>query len=399
MKYFLELVSGRKINLDKLITHNFKIKEAEDAYEQLLKDKHAIGVLFHYDQLKEDKTTILKIKVKKKEGSKKETLKVGLIGAGSFAKGTILPIIKKIPHVNLVGVATATGASAEYVARKFNFEYCTTDYKKILADPELDCIIISTRHGLHAKITSEALEHDKNVFVEKPLALTFEELERVINAYNTSNGKIMVGFNRRFSPFSVKVKESINCKEPIALNIRVNAGRLSSDSWVYDPTEGGGRVLGELCHFIDLSTYFTESLPKSVYAQSIDAPHYSADDNILVSISYENGSIVSILYVSNADRAFPRERVEVFGNNAIAIIDNFKSLVVSKGGKRKKMKNWFEIDRGHESEFKIFFSSIKEGKNMPVRFEDYVYTTITTFKILESLKEGKTVKVEPRSYG
>jgi polar amino acid transport system substrate-binding protein len=266
-----------------------------------------------------------------------------------------------------------------------------------LEDPDIDCVIISTRHGLHAKMASEVLERDKDVFVEKPLALTLEELERVIKSYNDSNAKIMVGFNRRFSPFSVTAKEIIGCKEPIALNIRVNAGKLSSDSWVYDPIEGGGRVLGELCHFIDLSTYFTESLPTSVYAHSIDAPHYSADDNILVSISYENGSIVSILYVSNADRAFPRERVEVFGNNTVAVIDNFKSLVVSKAGKKKKMKNWFEIDRGHESEFKIFFSSIKEGKNIPVRFEDYVYTTITTFKILESLKEGNKVKVELNS--
>ncbi len=397
MKYFLELVSEGKIDLDKIITHRFKIDEAEKAYEELLKGTNAIGVLFYYDYKEEKpKIEIIKLKTKKKKqrDPKKEKINVGLIGAGNFAKGTILPIIKKIPYVNLVGVATATGTSAEYIARKFDFDYCTTDYTKLLEDPDIDCVIIATRHDLHARIASEALEHDKDVFVEKPLALTLEELERVIKAYNNSNGRIMVGFNRRFSPFSMKAKEIIGCKEPLALNIRVNAGKLPSDSWVYDPAEGGGRILGEVCHFVDLAIYFIESLPKRVYAQTIEAPHYSADDNVLVNISFENGSVASILYVSNGDRAFSRERVEVFGNNAVAVIDNFKSLVVSKDGKKKKMKSWFGVDRGHKSEFEIFFSSIREGKDIPVKFEEYVYTTVTTFKILESLKEGRPVKVE-----
>ncbi|AGK60065.1 putative dehydrogenase-related protein [Archaeoglobus sulfaticallidus PM70-1] len=395
MKYFLELVSEGKIDLDKIITHRFKIDEAEKAYEELLKGTNAIGVLFYYDYLEgEPKAEIIKVKTKKKKDYKKDKINVGLIGAGNFAKGTILPIIKKIPYVNLVGVATATGTSAEYMARKFDFDYCTTNYMKILEDPNIDCVVIATRHDLHARISSEALEHDKDVFVEKPMALTSKELKRVIEAYNSSDGKIMVGFNRRFSPLCMKAKETIGCKEPLALNIRVNAGKLPSDSWVYDPAEGGGRILGEVCHFVDLAIYFTESSPKYVYAQAIDAPHYSADDNVLVNISFENGSIASILYVSNGDRAFSRERVEIFGNNAVAVIDNFKSLVVSKDGKKKKMKNWFGVDRGHKSEFEIFFSSIKGGKDIPVKFEEYVHTTITTFKILKSLKEGQPIKIE-----
>lgn len=392
MEEFLTLLSQGKVKLDKIITHRFSIKEAGKAYEMITgkTSEKYIGVLLYYDY---EKPLTIKVQLKKERVAKKpgeEEINVGLIGAGLFANTTLLPALKKIAPINLRGVATATGSSGQHTGNKFGFEYCTSDYKEILADERIDCVMIATRHNLHAKIAVEALKREKDVFVEKPLALSVQELDEIIEARKEHQGRLMVGFNRRFSPFSIKAKKLLGqSSEPIVISCRVNAGFVPKDSWVQDPTEGRGRIIGEVCHFIDLIQYLTDSLPVRVYAETISGGNkeYTNEDNVIINIKLRDGSISSITYVAKGDKSFPRERVEIFGNNSVCVINNFKSLVFTKSGKREKMRR-FNVDRGHQNELSTFFSAIKEGKEIPVDFEEYIYTTVATFKILESIQKG-----------
>ena len=398
MEAFLNLVAKGRVYLDRLITHRFKIEAAERVYEMLTgkTSEKYIGVLFYYDK---EKSLTTKIDIKKKQVKQRERKKeinVGLIGAGLFAKGTILPILKKIHYVNLRGIATATGSSARHVGDKYGFQYCTSDYKEILNDEDIDCVIIATRHNLHAKLVVEALEKGKDVFVEKPLAMSVDELKSVVDTWKKHQGRLMIGFNRRFSPFSVKAKEwLVNINEPLVIHCRVNAGFVPKDSWVHDPNEGGGRIIGEVCHFIDLIQYLTDSFPVRIYAETISGNNsqFLNEDNISINIKLKNGSIASIIYVAKGNKAFPRERIEVFGNNSVCVIDNFKLLTLLRNGKKQKMKK-FNVDRGHREEISIFFSAIKDGRELPVAFTDYIFTTLTTLCIIESLRKGASINID-----
>lgn len=401
MREFLHLVAQGKVNLDELITHRFKIGEAEEAYKMIMDNtERYIGLLLCYDR---EKPLVTKISLKKEQAparAKKE-INVGLIGAGLFANTTLLPALRKIPFANLRGVATATGSSGEHTGKKFGFEYCTSDYKEILEDQDIDCVMIATRHNLHAQLVVEALERGKDVFVEKPLALSIEELRQVAAAWREHQGRLMVGFNRRFSPFSKRAKELLKKGGgPMIINCRVNAGFVPKDSWVQDLGEGGGRIIGEVCHFIDLVQYLTGSLPIKVFAETIsgDGETYLNEDNVVITLKLRDGSTASIVYVAKGDKSFPRERVEVFADGSVCVIDNFKSMVFTTGGKREKMKR-FNVDRGHQAELSAFFTAIKEGKELPVEFEEYLYTTLATFAAVESINKGAPVAVDPTGLG
>jgi predicted dehydrogenase/threonine dehydrogenase-like Zn-dependent dehydrogenase len=402
MKQFLEMVSNKKVNLKKLITHRFKIDEALNAYDMILKEKEPfVGVLLEYGE-KSDKKLSSTIKIKK-EGKKKESkavVKIGMIGAGQFTKGTLLPAIRKvkIPY-DLIGVATASGHSGKHVAKKFGFQYCTTDYKEILNDKDINLVLITTKHGLHAKFVIESLKAGKDVFVEKPLCLDEQELNEIIKIYNKVGKErlLAVGFNRVFSPYTKFIKEQFGeTDEPLVINCRVNAGYVPKDSWLNDPEEGGGRIIGEVCHFVDLIQHLSDSLIEEVYALSISGGVNSAleKDNLAINFKMRNGSVGNIIYVANGDKSFSRERVEIFGKGSVGVINNFKSASFTRSSKTKEKKSFITIDRGHTGEMESLFKVVKEGKNFPVSFEEYVNSTLTTFKIEESLKTGKPVKIE-----
>jgi len=403
MEEFLRLVSQGKVNLDKIITHRFPIEKATEAYEMVTgkSGERYIGVLLSYDK---EKPLTNKIKLKKQDvgiHAPKKAVNIGLIGAGEFAKATILPALKKLNDINLKAIATASGTSARGVGDKFGFEYCTTDYLKILEDLDVDCVLIATRHNLHAKFVIEALKHGKDVFVEKPLALSLPELQQIVEVWNESRRRLMVGFNRRFSPFSIKVKQLLSqSNEPMVINCRVNAGFVPKDSWIQDPDEGGGRIIGEVCHFIDLIQYFTDSIPARVYAEAISkhSDAYMSEDNVIITIKLENGSTASIAYIANGDKAFPRERVEIFRDQSVCLIDNFKSMSFTRRGKQKKMRK-LNVDRGHQNEFSAFISCVKNGDPIPVDFKEYVYTTLATFKIIESLNKHASVDIDIAELG
>jgi predicted dehydrogenase len=393
MEAFLELVAQGKVRLDKIITHRYDINDALKAYDMILgktKEKY-IGIVLSYGE-GEKKIERKVIVAKRVEKSPKGKVNVGLIGAGLFARTTLLPLISKMQDVVLKGVSTATGASGRHAAEKFGFEYCTTNYEEILNDESIDAVIIATRHNLHAKLVIEAMKRGKDVFVEKPLAISEEELRNIRSAWREAQARVMVGFNRRFSSLSVEAKKLFG-DAPLVINYRVNAGYIEKEHWVHGE-QGGGRIIGEVCHFVDLIQYFTDAYPVKVYAEAIsgNTGKYLSEDNVAINIKMSDGSVGNIVYVASGDKAFPRERIEIFGNGAVCVIDNFRQLYYTKDGKSKK-KRTFGISWGYKEEFETFFRAIKEGRELPVDFEGYVYTTLATIRMVESLKEGRALEV------
>jgi len=419
MEEFLAQLAKGTVRVDHLITHRFPIDRALEAYELILENKEPyIGVLLTYPG---EPSLSHRVEISPKRESRKATpasslsstnneINIGLIGAGQFALGTLLPAMKKIKGLRMRGVATSTGLKARYIADKFGFEYCTTDYREILNDNEISLIFILTRHDSHAHLTAEALIAGKHVFVEKPLALNIEQLKEVIRVYKrqeertkeTADKKmpiIMVGFNRRFSPFTQWLKERfVNVSEPLAVHCTINAGFIPPEHWVHDPEQGGGRIIGEVCHFVDLIQYLTGSLPERVYAESLESQGYKPSDNVVITLKMANGAIGSITYLSGGDKRHPRERVEVFGGGAVGIIDNFKKATFIRNGRKRSFRKFFSIDRGHHAELEELFMAINNNSSAPVAFEEYIYTTLATFAIENSLLKREPVQIDINSF-
>jgi predicted dehydrogenase/threonine dehydrogenase-like Zn-dependent dehydrogenase len=405
MEAFLDLLAKGKIDVDRLITHKFEIEDAERAYEVILgkTEEHPIGVLLEYSgevDLKKSKVILATEDVKERTKASGD-VKLGIIGAGNFARSFLLPSLKDNNSVFLKGVATGSGINSKHVARKFGFQYCTTDYNDILNDPEVSAVVIATRHNLHAKLAIEAMKKHKAVFVEKPLALNEDELAEVIETWKDNEGRLMVGFNRRFSPLVEEVKNFFcNRTEPLAITYRVNAGFVPKDHWIQDPIEGGGRIVGEVCHFVDLVNFITGSNPLRVFAERIsaDADTIADNDNISLTIKLQDGSLANVAYLANGDTSFPKERVEIFCEGSIAVIDDFRRLQLIRKGRMKRIKKHGQ-DKGHKNELRMFINALRDGGQMPIPFKDSVTATFLTFLIERSLRERLPIDVDFRQFG
>jgi len=319
---------------------------------------------------------------------------IGLIGAGLYARGTLLPALQKVKGVRYIGVATASGMSGRHVGDKFSFDYCTTDYHELLEDERVQAVFVLTRHGSHAHFVSEALRAGKAVFVEKPLALNEEELKEVVRAWQEGSGFLMVGFNRRFAPTTRYVQKRLEGGTgPLVAHCRCNAGYIPPDSWVHHPQEGGGRIIGEVCHFVDLIQAITGGLPTEVHVSAADGSLAYLRDNIAVSLKLDNGSVGSIVYAAAGDKSFPREYVEVLGRGAVATIQNFKSASFTQSGRTSK-KRGLGVDRGQVDELETFFRHLREGKPQPVPMREYVATTLAIFAMEESITSGEAAQID-----
>jgi predicted dehydrogenase len=347
----------------------------------------ALGVLFSYRPSPEVKRTIF-IEKEKEFKPKEGLLNIGLIGTGNFAKTVILSILRKVEGINLKAVASAEGEAAKKIAQDFQSDYATTDYHEILNDKDIDLVIVATRHNLHARIAAEALNKNKNVHIEKPLALNEQELKEVILSAQNSRGRLMVGFNRKFSLPVRQIKEFFGKNSsPFFIQIRVNAGLLPKDHWTRDPIEGGGRIIGEVCHFVDLAQYLAGSSIKKVFATSLPIEKTSEDD-VLISLSSADGSQASIIYTTQAPPSLPKEYIEIMGGGKAAKIDNFNSWTFYSDRGKKTKKLFLSQDKGHKNEFLTLIEAIKNGKPSPISIKEIANTTLVTFKISESLKEG-----------
>jgi predicted dehydrogenase len=314
---------------------------------------------------------------------------IGFIGAGNFARAILLPRFSKGKGARLVGIATANGRSAQTTGEKFGFGYATTDSSKLLGDPNVTAVVIATRHGSHARLTAESLRAGKAVFVEKPLAIDQAGLDDIMSAV-TSESVLTVGFNRRFSPLASGLKNAFEPGTRLAINYRINAGPIPGESWVHDPAEGGGRIIGEVCHFLDLVQYVTDELPVEVFAHALSGADGKLHDTVAITVKLSRGSIASIDYFATGDKSFPKERVEVYGGGCVAVLDDFRELKIVRGGKSQRTKKLVQ-DKGYDEEVNAFLAAARGVAASPIPLESLIATTTATFAIEESLRSGAPV--------
>jgi predicted dehydrogenase len=390
---FLDLVDEGKITPSEMVTHQYEFELALSAYDLLegkVKEDY-LGILLNYKEGVELKSELVKIS---DAAVKSEALNVGLIGAGNFTKSVIIPNLKKAGNSNFVGLCTATGVSAHSTGNKHDFKYITTDYQELLKSNEINTVFITTRHNDHGEKVLNSLKAGKNVFVEKPLAIYENELEEIKTFYQNLEKKpvLQVGYNRRFAPLVQEMKKVVG-NLPMSINYRVNAGVIPKDVWVQDPEVGGGRILGEACHFIDTCTFLTGSLPESVFASCVTKADQSIpdEDNVSIVIKYKNGSTAVINYYAFGNGQLSKEYIELFAPDIALKMDNFRELEIFKGSKSDKSKNSNQ-DKGFKGEFIALKTAVEQGR-LAISFEELYSTSKVTFAILESLKTGELQKL------
>jgi polar amino acid transport system substrate-binding protein len=387
MAAFVKLLENKSVDVNPLISHVFDIEKAEKAYKLVVgknKEKH-IGILLRYPG-SEEKQRFKTSHISHSSKEPEQIIRIGFIGAGSFAQKLLIPYAGSFG--NLSTVVTSRGASAKSVGEKFKFREFSTDAQDVFTNEEINAVFIATRHNTHADLTIAALEAGKNVFVEKPLAILEKDLDRIAHiARKESSKRLMVGFNRRFSPLAKQAKQLFNNpSEPLLINYRINAGFIPKDHWI-QTDEGGGRILGEVCHFVDLLQYLTGSEPTSVFAESINSVNSKMvnHDNVTITLRFMNGSVGNIIYLACGDKLLSKERVEIFGGGKTFIINDFKVGESYVNGSRKKIK---QPGKGYKEEVELFFKSILEGHESPIPFDSVYKTTATTFRIIDSLRTG-----------
>jgi polar amino acid transport system substrate-binding protein len=395
MQAFLQMLAQKRVDLDKITTHRFKIEDAREAYDLIMgkTEERFIGVLLEYEQEKEVRPDIT---LRKAGLETTKGVNIGVIGAGSFAQATILPFLQKKEDVNLVGVLAAESHLSQNVAKKFGFAKCYSRPEDVFADPGLDAVVIATRHDFHAPYTLQGLKSGKHIYVEKPLAINKDQLQEIVRVYDESDRDVLVGFNRRFAPHIERCKGFFAQRQaPMFINYRINAGYVPPDHWMQNKEEGGGRIIGEVCHFIDLCQFVCQSEYQSVFAQNIG--NDVLRDNVAITVKFEDGSLANVNYLANGDTSFPKERMEIFCENAIAVVDDFRLLHLVRGGKPNIVKG--HQDKGHKHQMELWIQSFKEGKGVPVPFPESVNATIATFMVHESLNTEKVIRFDSYAKG
>lgn len=388
MQTFVDLLTSKKIDISPLISHCFPLDQAPEAYDMILARTETFnGIVLSYDLQQRPASSVV---LANKSFDKKEP-NIGLIGAGNFAQGVLLPAM--VGNANLVALATARGNTAKYVGTKYKFNYCAASSDQLFEDKAINTIVITTRHNSHAEYVIKAIQSNKNVFVEKPLCITEIELESIIKEYNSRSVelepiKVMVGFNRRFAPATKEIINLFKSSQTKAINIRVNSGVMPADHWVNDPEIGGGRIIGEACHFIDLAQYLAQSECTLIAATAMDDPN-TLNNTVCINMTFANGSIASINYFANGSKNLAKEQIEVFCGGTIARIDDFKSLTVYN--QSENTTKYKKQDKGHAEEMRLYLKSIKDGTDSPISFEQSCQSTFLTLKVLQSIKEKRSI--------
>lgn len=386
MQAVLDLMAAGRLNLAPLISHRFKIEEAEKAYDLIESGREPyLGIVLEYpDTAARKPEPSIELRATAATGK----VSYACLGAGGFGRAVILPALRKIPGLHPRILCAAGAAASAQAGEKQGFDILTTDEDMVFKDPEVRAVFILTRHNLHAPQVLKALQSGKSVFVEKPLCLTLDELAAIESALQPS--LLMVGFNRRFSPSARTVKAFFaDVQQPLTLAIRFNAGEIPADHWTQDDQAGGGRIIGEACHAMDLATYLTGSLPVRVFAECVGGPQAGpiTHDQAAITLRHANGSISSILYTAGGDRAFPKERVEVFGGGRTAVIEDFHEVITVAGGKTRRQRASGQ-DKGHQAELQAFAEALTRGGPAPIAWAELKAVTAASIFAVQSLREG-----------
>ncbi len=394
MDAFIQLIAKNKINIKQLITHRFDIAQARDGYKLIsgTTDEKFMGVILNYNQttnrIKETTT-----EVKLTSPNQNCETNIGFIGAGGFASGVLLPNMKQVGGYNFKSIVSGSGISADSSSERFGFESTVSTTNELMQNKDIGTVFIANRHNQHADLVLEAMQNDKSVFVEKPLCMNQEELNKIITQYNRNQPRMMVGFNRRFAPIIKEIKQKLQENDyPLSMYYRVNGGFIPSGTWIQDAETGGGRIIGEVCHFVDLLSYITDSPICKVEAESLAMPdeRFRSDDNIQITLRFENGSVGTINYVASGNTKVSKEYLEIFGGGMAITMDDFRTLTIADD-KNTKIDKKQSQDKGHNAMLKSFCESLKQKSASPIPFTEIVNGTEATFAILESLSQGGAI--------
>jgi predicted dehydrogenase/threonine dehydrogenase-like Zn-dependent dehydrogenase len=400
MQSFLALLAAGKLNVQAVITHRFSIDDAIKAYDLIAGESKEpyLGVLIRYPESVEQARSVELNAAKDRE---KVAGKVGLgvMGSGNFAVGVLIPAFQQAADVALLGLYSGRGVQGKHFGEKFGFQYATNQWSQLLEDASVHAMVIATRHSSHAQQVIATLHAGKHVFCEKPLCIDEASLATIVEEYRRSaeQGRaqiVMVGFNRRFSPMGQSLREFVKkIEEPLMIHYRVNGGQIPLDSWIQDAEIGGGRIIGEGCHFVDMCQFLAGSPCVRVFAAATPNMGKYADDNVAMTLEFANGSVANIVYTASGDKAMSKERIEVFGGGHSAVLDDFRTLEMWSDGRRKIEKSHLRQDKGHRAECEAFVRAIKDGAGSPIAFESLVNTTLTTLRLAQSVRERRALDV------
>ena len=396
MQAFVDQLNAGRLNLNSLISHRYPIHEAPKAYDLIRSDGQDpfLGILLTYPD------------AARATGDRQETqqtkvpttgeLGVGLIGGGLFAKSTLLPAARQVKALNVVAVATATGPSARHLADKFGIGNATTEIHDLLSDANIHALMIATRHHLHAAQVTAGLQAGKHIFCEKPLCLSPQELKGILEALAQARvdfperpPSLMVGFNRRFAPLTTQILDLLPESVPRIMHYRVNAGFVPKAHWTHDPEQGGGRLIGEGCHFIDLLMHLAACPITAIRAQALPDQGRYHQDNLQISLNFEDGSLGTIHYLANADSSLPKEQLEIHCAGRSLRLDNFRRLVVSENGRNRTIKGRGGLDKGHKGELFAWADALANTGQAPISLDEILSTTRATFAAQASLGDGQ----------
>lgn len=420
---FLELVEGGQVQLNPLITHRFPIDDAAKAYELLhgVAKEPYLAILLEYSRTAAEIPRRIELRPRPLGTGK---IVLGVIGAGNYATANLLPVLRDNPAVSLGSVCTGSGVTGAHVAAKFGFAAADADIETVMRDS--DALLIATRHSEHAELVIRALKHGKPVFVEKPLAITEDQLQQVIACFHSLDPRpssvdprhssvdprpssfdpappqpsLTVGFNRRFAPATKLVNEHFSSVTgPRQVVIRVNAGAIPTDHWIQDPQIGGGRLIGEGCHFIDLAVALTGSMIELVMAVAVALPNKgpASRDSFSISLSMIDGSVATVIYASAGDTGLAKERVEMFGGGKAAVIDDFRRVELWQGGK-KKQKSWMTQDKGQRQQMNAWINGLHKGR-APIPVDELINVHAACFAALRCIESGTTVRLPASGFG
>ncbi|OPX97057.1 MAG: Alcohol dehydrogenase [Syntrophorhabdus sp. PtaB.Bin006] len=381
----LHAIAEGQLKVEPLITERVKFEDFQQIYRNIGESSSIASIMVYQNSEQFDRT----IPVTSREFSPGKSL--GIIGAGNFTKMTVLPALKQA-GMPISYIASAGGLSGTYLARKYRIAKSTTDYEEILSSPQIGLVMITTRHNTHAKLVIDCLKAGKDVFVEKPLALTLEEFEQIRRAYKQGNNSLTVGFNRRFSPHVQAIKKALGDK-PTPMNIvaTMNAGAIPPSVWVHDPEIGGGRIIGEACHYIDLAVFLTGSLIEAVCMNALGPNPRENTDNVSILLRFASGSNGVINYFANGHKRYSKERLEIYSQERVAIIDNFRKTDAYGFSRFSGLKT--SIDKGHRAQFKVLTDRVTHGGGTLIPFAEIENVTLAAFAAMESLKRGEWVEL------
>jgi predicted dehydrogenase/threonine dehydrogenase-like Zn-dependent dehydrogenase len=401
LEAFVDLLASGRLDVHPLISHQFPIENATQAYELITGKRREpfLGVLITYPAGEsETGRPATRVQVPSAETPVQPvdgTLALGVLGAGNYATAVFLPAVKKVGGVSKKAIVSASGLTARQAAQRFGFSSAGSSEDEILTAPDINLIAILTRHQHHARQVLAALRAGKHVYCEKPLAITPAELDEIAAALGSEQlPLLMVGFNRRFAPFAVRLRSFLNqTSEPFVAHYRVNAGYIPLNHWTQDPAQGGGRIIGECCHFIDFLSFLAGTAPVSVNAQAIPDNGRYRQDNVILSLTFPNGSLGSITYLANGDKSVPKERVEIFCGGRVGILDDFRRLEWVQDGQRQVFTSRLGQNKGHRGAWAAFLSAARQGGQPPIPYSQLLATTRATFAALDSLAQGRPESV------